>query len=217
MKQGKWSPATSQETIYLGMLVSSEVIPTIQFSTLPPDPIYTLGMDVPQAWLVRPNISHHDLDNIHLASLTGLEENRGIEAIFSLDYIVVEGHARESLSNSPPRGLQLQLSTSNSTPIADTQVVANLGYIQFKAKPGVFQLEIREGYGRDVYEIESVGNEGWNSPPVTSAGNEITVTSLEGLTLYPRLRKRPGMELTDVLQQPLEEKPSNVVDQMIAG
>jgi UDP-glucose:glycoprotein glucosyltransferase len=198
------------------MFPSSQIIPTVEFRNLPPDPIYTLGMEVPQAWLVRPSVSHHDLDNIHLASFTGPDQIDGVEATFNLDYVVVEGHARESLTNAPPRGLQLQLSTSNSTPIADTQVVANLGYLQFKAKPGVFQLEIREGYGREVFEIESVGNEGWNSPPVSSAGNEVTITSLEGLTLYPRFQKRPGMERVDVLQAPVEEKGPSVVDQMMA-
>ena len=173
-------------------------------------------MDVPTAWLVRPHESHHDLDNIHLASFTGIDRVTGVEAIFDLDYLVVEGHARDASTNSPPRGLQLQLTTSNSTPIADTQVVANLGYLQFKAKPGVFQLEIRNGYGREVFELESVGNEGWNSPPVASAGVDITLTDLEGLTLYPRFHTRPGMKGADVLAEPIRDKSSNVVEQVIS-
>lgn len=189
---------------------------TIEFRDLPPDPIYTLGMDVPTAWLVRPHESHHDLDNIHLASFAGIDQIMGVEAIFDLDYLVVEGHARDAATNAPPRGLQLQLTTSNSTPVADTQVVANLGYFQFKVKPGVFQLEIRNGYGREVFEIVSVGNEGWNSPPVTSAGVDITVTSLEGLTLYPRFRKQPGMGGADVLSGPLLDKSAGVFNQVVS-
>lgn len=191
-----------------------EIPPSVEFSDLPPDPIYTLGMDVPSAWLVRPHESHHDLDNIHLASFTGMDQVTGVEAMFNLDYFVVEGHARDAATNAPPRGLQLQLTTSNSTPIADTQVVANLGYLQFKAKPGVYQLEIRAGYGREVFELESVGNEGWSSPLVTNAGADITLTSLEGLTLYPRFRRRPGMADADVLSGPLHEKSTGVLDQV---
>lgn len=194
---------------------SSEVLSTIEFKNLPPDPIYTLGMDVPPAWLVRPHESHHDLDNIHLSSFTGMDQVTGVEALFDLDYLVVEGHARDAF-NAPPRGLQLQLTTSNSTPIADTQVVANLGYLQFKVKPGVFQLEIRDGYGREVFELESVGNEGWNSPPVSSAGIDITLTSLEGLTLYPRFRKRPGMETLDVLAEPQHSKQADLLNQVVS-
>ena len=194
-----------------------EALSTIEFKNLPPDPIYTLGLDVPTAWLVRPHESHHDLDNIHLASFTGMDKVTGVEAIFDLDYLVVEGHARDPAINAPPRGLQLQLTTSNSTPIADTQVVANLGYLQFKVKPGVFQLEVREGYGREVFELESVGNEGWHSPPIASAGVDITLTSLEGLTLYPRFRKKPGMEKADVLAEPVRDRSTGVVEQVVSG
>lgn len=156
-------------------------------------------MDVPPSWLVRPREALHDLDNIQLSSLPASDRVRGIEAVFDLDFLVIEGHARDVLTNQPPRGLQVQLTTIDSSPIDDTQVVANLGYLQFKAKPGVFQLEIREGRGRDVYAMESVGNEGWHSPNISQVGIEVTLTSFEGLTLYPRVRRLPGMERADVL------------------
>lgn len=158
-------------------------------------------MDVPHAWLVRPRESLYDLDNIQLSALSEEEREHGVEAIFDLDYIVIEGHAREIFTNQPPRGLQLQLTAGDGTPVDDTQVVLNLGYLQFKAKPGVYGLEIREGRGRDIYEMESVGNEGWASPSVAETGDEITLTSLEGLTLFPRVKRRPGMEKADVLAE----------------
>ncbi|KAF9513801.1 glycosyltransferase family 24 protein [Hydnum rufescens UP504] len=161
------------------------------------------------SWLVRPYESQFDLDNIHLSSLSASERAKGVEAVFDLDFLVIEGHAREA-SNAPPRGVQLQLTAKNSTtPIADTLVVANLGYLQFRAKPGVFQLGIRPGRGREVYEMESVGNEGWNSPSVDVAGDEVTLTSFDGLTLFPRLKRRPGMETAEVL---VEKDQSTVVD-----
>jgi UDP-glucose:glycoprotein glucosyltransferase len=170
-------------------------------------------MDVAQSWLVRPYESQFDLDNIHLSSLSASERTKGVEAVFDLDFFVIEGHAREA-SNAPPRGVQLQLTASNSTtPIADTLVVANLGYLQFRAKPGVFQLGIRPGQGREVYEMESVGNEGWNSPGVDVAGDEVTLTSFDGLTLFPRLKRRPGKETAEVL---VEKDRSTVVDGLIA-
>ena len=163
-------------------------------------------MDVPQTWLVRPKKAQYDLDNIQLGVLPVHERAEGVQAIFSLDYLVIEGHARETITMSPPRGLQLQLGTTvppdsndNSVAIADTQVTANLGYLQFRVKPGVFKLEIRPGRGRDIFTIESVGNEGWESPDVDTAGDEVTLTSFEGLTLYPRFKRVPGMEGVDVL------------------
>lgn len=169
-------------------------------------------MDVPPAWLVRPREALYDLDNIQFSALSPEDRERGLSANFELDYIVIEGHARDTLTNAPPRGLQMQLSTLDGIPVADTQVVLNLGYLQFKAKPGVFRLDIREGRGRDVYLLESAGNEGWNSPDVSVAGNDVTVTSFEGVTLYPRVRKRSGMEKADVLDEFVigEEKPKNL-------
>jgi UDP-glucose:glycoprotein glucosyltransferase len=164
-------------------------------------------MDVPPSWLVRPREAAYDLDNIQLGHL--LPGDRSIDAVFALDYLVIEGHAREAVSNSPPRGLQLELIGGDSTLIDDTLVAANLGYLQFKAKPGVFQLQIKKGRGREIFEMASVGNEGWDSPLVDEAGTDITVTSFEGLTLYPRLSRRSGMEKADVLDQSTDEHQSH--------
>ena len=187
------------------------------FTGLPLEPIYTLATDVPQAWLVRPREAPHDLDNIQLYTIPSKDRDNGIHAIFGLDYLVIEGHAREILTSAPPRGLQLQLTTNSSAVIADTQVVANLGYLQFRAKPGVFQLEIRPGRGREVFTMDSVGNSGWNSPGVGEVGSEITLTSFDGLTLYPRMSRIPGMEKEDVLPPPdaVGEPPgSSIVDRV---
>ncbi|KAH8101097.1 glycosyltransferase family 24 protein, partial [Cristinia sonorae] len=189
----------------------SEVQSLAIFSELPIEPIYTLAMDVPQSWLVRPREAQYDLDNIQLGVVPAKERAQGVQATFNLDYLVIEGHAREPATMAPPRGLQLQLVTSGtqkdnatSVAIADTQVVANLGYLQFRVKPGVFKLEIRPGRGRDIFIIESVGNEGWESPDVDAVGDEVTLTNFEGLTLYPRFKRVRGMELVDVLA--VEEK-----------
>ncbi|KAF8145393.1 hypothetical protein K438DRAFT_547782 [Mycena galopus ATCC 62051] len=160
----------------------------------------------PPSWLVRPREALYDLDNIQLGSLS--PQDTSVDAVFGLDYIVVDGHARDSLTNAPPRGVQLQLLNGggDATPVDDTQVVANLGYLQFKAKPGVFQLEIRQGRGRDIFAMESVGGEGLDSRTVAEVGNEIAVTSFEGLTIYPRLSRLPGMEREDVLAGPEEDE-----------
>ncbi|KAG6827591.1 hypothetical protein H0H92_011214 [Tricholoma furcatifolium] len=175
------------------------------FEDLPSEPLYTLAMEVPPSWIVRPREALYDLDNIQLGNL--LPGDNSLKAVFDLDYLVVAGHAREVVNNSPPRGLQLELLRGGEEALAidDTQVVVNLGYFQFKAKPGVFGMEIRKGRGREVFEMESVGNEGWDSPTVQESGNEITVTSFEGLTLYPRFTRKPNMEMGDVLAQPIPE------------
>ncbi|KIK98602.1 glycosyltransferase family 24 protein [Paxillus rubicundulus Ve08.2h10] len=198
---------------YLKYDANGQEIPAqVTFTGLPMEPIYTLSMDVPPSWLVRPREALYDLDNIHLGKLPAEERTSGIQAVFALDYLVVEGHARELKTSNPPRGVQLQLiSSKDGSVVDDTQIVANLGYFQFKARPGTFRLEIREGRGREMYELASVGSEGWNSLPVAEAGNELTVMSFGGLTLYPQLARKPGMERMDVLNglhAPIEESPT---------
>lgn len=170
----------------------NEVLPAPTFHGLPSTPIYTLGMEVSPSWIVSPKDSPLDLDNILLSTLSA-----PTTAAFDLKLLVVDGHARES-SSAPPRGLQLQLSTSNET-VSDTQVMANLGYFQFKARPGVYDFAIRPGRGREVYEIESAGADGWDSPPANVSGTRIRLDSFDGMTLYPRFTRRAGMEDADVL------------------
>lgn len=180
------------------------------------DPIYTLGLDEPSSWLVRPREARYDLDNIQLGMLSSEEQQCAVEVVYELDYLIVGGHARESGTNTPPRGVQLQLAAGHGKSIDDTLVVENLGYLQFKATPGIYQLEIREGHSREVFRLESAGNEGWQSPTVGEVGNGITITSFEGVTLYPRLARIPGQENVDVLQVPEEEVPKGIVDGVLS-
>lgn len=169
------------------------------FEGLPIEPIYTLAMDVPHSWLVRPRISSYDLDNIQLPH----DEQDSVEAIFALDYLVVEGHARDTLTNAPPRGVQIELVDSHGKVVDDTQVVANLGYFQFKATPGIFTLRIRPGRGTDVFDMEM--------------GSDITLTSFDGLVLYPGFKRRPGMEEEDVLAEPSSKADHGLFDDIKSG
>lgn len=80
--------------------------------------------------------------------------------------------------------------------------MANLGYFQFKASPGLWRLGIRPGSkGADVFTMESTGAEGWKSGDVATSGDSFAVSTLEGLTLYPRFYRNPGHELTELLDE----------------
>jgi UDP-glucose:glycoprotein glucosyltransferase len=166
----------------------------VTFTNLPSDPIYTLGLDTPPAWIVSPLTSPYDLDNLQLSTVTS-----PIHVSFQLKQLLIEGHARE-LSNAPPRGLQLQL-TRNGIEVSDTLVMTNLGYMQFKVTPGVYDLSIRPGRGSEVYELESTGTTGWYSEKVNVTGTEVTLASFEGMTVLPRFIRRKGMEMADVLSE----------------
>ena len=65
--------------------------------------------------------------------------------------------------------------------------------------------------------MESAGNGGWDSPSVDEVGSEITLTGFDGLTLYPRMARIPGMEKEDVLPPPdTVDEPSgpSIVDRV---
>lgn len=79
--------------------------------------------------------------------------------------------------------------------------MANLGYLQFKVTPGVYDLSIRPGRGSDVFELESTGTTGWYSDKVDKTGTEVTLASFEGMTVLPRFTRREGMETADVLAE----------------
>ncbi|KAJ3023155.1 hypothetical protein HKX48_004096 [Thoreauomyces humboldtii] len=176
------------------------VRPSAEFHGLPIEPLYTLGMDVPNAWIVFPKESVEDLDNIRLAKLQG---RRNVEAKFLLENILVEGHARDSRTNGPPHGLQFLLGTRQDPAQLDTITMANLGYLQLKANPGIWELRLREGRSRDIYDIHSVGDS--QSKPSASVHEirkesvVVRVDSFEGITIYPVVVKKLGMEAATVL------------------
>jgi UDP-glucose:glycoprotein glucosyltransferase len=171
----------------------NEVAPVVSFNDMPGTPIFTLAMHTINSWVVRPTESPLDLDNLLLGRL-----NEPTHVLFHLKQLVIDGHARDEES-SPPRGLQLHLKKGNEV-VSDTQVMANLGYLQFKATPGVYSLAIREGRGTEVYEIASAGADGWDSDSVNVTGTTITLDSFDTNVIFPRFAHRPGMEMADVLR-----------------
>lgn len=166
----------------------------MNFDGMPKKSLLTLGMDVPGPWLIRPQKSIYDLDNIKLE-----EVDVSLDAVFTLQYILVQGnylltgHAKDE-SNAAPRGLQFVLSTLTERVMVDTITMANLGYFQLKGDPGVFKLEIRKGRSDQVYELMEINPNSPNSKLVVC-------DSFEGITLYPLVKKRKGMEDADVLIQ----------------
>ncbi|KAJ1828197.1 killer toxin resistant protein, partial [Coemansia sp. RSA 2708] len=183
--------------------------PAIEFLGVPADPLLTLGMDVPTAWLVSAVESMHDLDNIRLSSV----QTADISATYQLEYILVEGHLVDTSARTPVRGLEVQLGTAAAGAMTDTIVMANLGYLQLKASPGVWQFSIREGRSADIYRIDDIGRGRWNYAAARRAQAEdqrpVLVTSFCGTTIFPLVSKRPGKEAEDVLEDAKAAAPSS--------
>ncbi|KAI9266794.1 UDP-glucose:glycoprotein glucosyltransferase-domain-containing protein [Phascolomyces articulosus] len=179
--------------------------PMAYFADLPAeDTLYTLGMDTIKAWHVTVKEANVDLDNIQLSA----EDVGHVSAVYELERILIEGHCVDAANRSPPRGLQFVLGTYTTHSMTDTIVMANLGYFQLKAQPGLWDLRLREGRSRQVYHIDTIGTEGKWESTTDKKENEslitqhrVALTSFEGLTLFPQVRKNPGMESEDVLEE----------------
>ncbi|KAG8628649.1 hypothetical protein KVT40_002514 [Elsinoe batatas] len=165
------------------------------FTGLPADALLTIGMDLPPAWLVSPKDSVHDLDNLRISSL----KSDQVEAVYQLDHILIEGHSRDVTAGSAPRGAQLILGSGRNEKIADTIIMANLGYFQFKANPGFYNLSLQQGRSQEIFNIDSAGLSGYATQSSDSS-TEIALSSFRGTTLFPRLSRKSGMEEEDVLE-----------------
>ncbi|KAF5027168.1 hypothetical protein F66182_741 [Fusarium sp. NRRL 66182] len=167
--------------------------PKAVFKGLPSEALLTAGMDVPPAWLVAAKDSVQDLDNIKLSSVKA-----DIDVIYELENILIEGHSRDG-KRGAPRGAQLALATEKDPLVTDTIVMANLGYFQFKANPGFYNIRLKEGRSSKIFDIESVGAQGYSAVP-GDEGTDVALMDFKGTTLYPRLNRKSGMEEADVLE-----------------
>lgn len=177
------------------------------FSGVPQEALLNLGMDVPAQWLVAPKVSIHDLDNIKLSNVKS-----DIDAEYELEHILIEGHSRETQGGSAPRGAQLVLSTTREPHFADTIIMANLGYFQFKANPGYYNIALQEGRSDEIFSIDGLGVTGW-AANAADTSKSVALMSFQGATLYPRLSRKLGQEEEDVL----EVKSKSALDNVAKG
>lgn len=163
--------------------------PLGHFLNMPPTRTLTMNLDVPEPWLVEPVIAIHDLDNIILQKLSG----KTMTAVFELEALVVTGQCYEN--GEPPRGLQLLLGTRFAPHMVDTIVMANLGYWQLKAAPGVMTLKLAPGKSTELYTLKGPG-EGTEVGPISK---QLVIQSLRGAVVRLEVVKRKGKEGQKIL------------------
>ncbi|ESN93236.1 hypothetical protein HELRODRAFT_115758 [Helobdella robusta] len=167
-----------------GELLSNSAI----FTNLPEKSLLTLNMDTPESWFVESIYSPHDLDNIFMHEV--VENN--VEAVFELEKLLLEGHCYDVVSGNPPRGLQFVLGTNSTPALVDTIVMANLGYFQLKASPGLWYLRLREGKSKDLYDIVKQN-------PEEAKDIMVVMDSFKSKIIRVKVSKKPGKEFEDLL------------------
>ena len=141
---------------------------------------YSLSLDVPDSWLVRPVKSSKDLDNLHVTSVETVR--------FALKSLLVQGQCSQTMHNmhlEPPNGLQLTLSDSQKI-FDDTIVMKNFGYFQFQASPGAFNINLADGRSSFIFDIVQ--------------GGEVSVKDLVGGMSLMSVSKKPGFEDEELLE-----------------
>ncbi|XP_078310602.1 UDP-glucose:glycoprotein glucosyltransferase 1-like [Crassostrea virginica] len=172
--------------------------PVARFTDLPEKSILTMGVNPPESWLVESVKAAHDLDNILLE-----EVESGVNAQFALEYILIEGHCSDVSTGQPPRGLQFTLGMNVSKPLVDTIVMANLGYFQLKANPGVWFLNLREGRSRDIYSIS--GHE-LTDTPQGSEDIAVSINSFKSKILRIKVEKKKDKMTEQLLKDEDDDK-----------
>ncbi|KAL3814493.1 hypothetical protein ACJIZ3_015761 [Penstemon smallii] len=175
--------------------------PKAFFANMPLSKTLTMNLDVPEPWLIEPVVAIHDLDNILLENLA---DTRTLQAVYELESLVLTGHCSEK-DHEPPRGLQLILGTKNSPHLVDTLVMANLGYWQMKAFPGVWYLQLAPGRSSELYVMKE-DSEGSQD---TTLSKRITIDDLRGKLVYMEVIKKKGMEREKLLIPSDDDSHSN--------
>lgn len=166
----------------------------ISFNDLPQSTLLNMDIVVPSAWVALPDLSKHDLENIVLDKIS----DDALEAGYILKHLLLEGHAIDKTLNQAPRGMALELGTLSSPGLTDTRVMANLGYLQLKASPGLWVLNLKDGRSKEIFELNSLGLTDANS---MSDSSYVFITDMNGLTIYPSVTRKPGTERQNVLEE----------------
>jgi UDP-glucose:glycoprotein glucosyltransferase len=176
--------------------------PHAAMENVDPSYLYTLSLSAPDRWLLSTSRANADLDNIKVDH--GAGSSQEVSAIYELTSIVVEGNCEDARTGEPPRGLELSLIDSDPTAGAvDTLVMANLGYFQLKARPGVFGLRIApHSLSEELYEMTPSDDSNSHSSVDGETGKSdiLVLNDFRGLFTKVSVRKRPGKEHLQLLK-----------------
>ncbi|KAG5438354.1 hypothetical protein PCANB_002842 [Pneumocystis canis] len=182
------------------------IYPNAIFEKLPKSHLYTIDYDFPGSWIVTQKTSIYDLDNLLLSDLSSKKITR-IKVVYELKYILIEGHAEDISLKEIPAGVQLALKTKNNNFVTDTIIMNNFGYFQFKANPGIFKIDIINGESSNVFEISDIFHRFESDSNKFTEG--IILESFEGLTIFPKLIRKPGKENYSILKNVNSNKNDN--------
>ena len=181
-----------------------------EFNGIPSSALLTVGMDVPAAWLVTAKESLHDLDNIKLNTLG---RDGRVEATYELEYILIEGHSRDTTAEAAAsRRSTGSISDRQGSAVCrhDHHVQSGLFSIQSKSS-GHYSMNLKAGRSRDIFKLDSIGATGYEAQPgdetteVTpqyfQASDSVSKTRREKRGWRKKISWRPKHRNPDFVQQ----------------
>lgn len=174
-----------------------------KFSWLPLLANLTTEFESPKSWLLVENLTTDEVDLQHLHFD---DTDHDIETKHTLKNILVEGFARDVKNGRPPAGLSIDLDNGDTT--SNCQVMANLGYLQFKGNPGIWNLRITpETRSEKHYQLLSANLNKYdtNDDPLESV--EVPIFSLNSHVINARCRKNAEYSSVSLLEDESEVTP----------
>ncbi|KAG7703665.1 hypothetical protein KL914_004622 [Ogataea haglerorum] len=153
------------------------------FDDVPEKTLFTADVDVIPSWIVSIKEANTDLDNIKL-DISG-----SVDAVYELKSILVQGHAREGVDAIAPLGLGFQLLGADGVSVSDTNVMANLGYFQLKANPGLWTLSTKKIVPDVEFEIDAIDTE-FKTKILPRRPEKVAILDLTGAMLYPVVSRK---------------------------
>jgi UDP-glucose:glycoprotein glucosyltransferase len=171
--------------------------PGVAFRDVVTQSLLTLTMDMPESWRVAAESCPYDLDNIKLSEIKG----DALTAVFKLKNLLIAGQCYEE-GGQPPAGLQLNLGRGTEV-MADTLVMANLGYFQLQANPGAWKLSLH-GAANTVYQIDG----GIVAPGDQHGSQRLFVKAFDESMRTLDVVRRPGQEATKLADLTMVTAPA---------
>ena len=174
--------------------------------------LYVAGIDSPDSWIVMTEECSFDPDNVQFSRISHLFQGNEADILYKLSHILIDGHAQDLTTRAPPRGLQITLKSPNGELLDETIVMANLGYFQFKAQPGLWNFAIKEGNSDKVFKLQSIDTIGTSS----ESSEFLVMADIDGLTIFPKFERKHGMRDVDVLSlpEPREKSKPSIFNQI---
>lgn len=177
----------------------------ISFGSLPKDTHFSSEPDLPSRWYTIKGQNSENID------LTDIKLDEDIHALYNLTKLAVEAYVKDVFTAASIPGLVL--TAQNGVERVEGYTLKNLGYLQFLLGPGEWRLLLKEGTGsEDHYDLLSASDNRYEANNEGVVYVPISVSSLKGSVINPRIRKKSQHDMEDAFSPSLKKRKTRNAD-----